>query len=669
MWLNVEDQLQVELFFAVGQSKPLHQYCTDHGLNYKTVFELLFKSFTMKMLLKHYETPVNLSTPQRENAIKAVKTCFSEEEEKRKRRNELRKNRWANNPASASDRDARNEARRRERANNPASASERDARNVARRRALVDLKANDHVEAARIQRQNTVQHKAKWDERKRKISELIDASPSNDGGVGSSSDETVGAAGRPGNSVSDTTDSGSDSGSPADNGNGMNVDENDVFSQDLSDTESDDRSGDAEDQVDDREWCRNCCRKQFVDDDSSPYHIEFRRGIDWKRIKKLPSKLKMVQHSAITPPDKHYTLCIQCCNFIWSPDRGIGDDGVLIEPNVASEPELDKARYEWKNIWPSSFWNLISGRDATTGVPFHAGSECGLYGGPDIWKFIPESLRPYWLWVLSPTSGVELRPYSNNSIDHAEYDQCTLTSPPSVFHDGTGEIERASIESKGLASLLRKYDPTRLPHRQVIEPYWNLERRTPKANLPKGISPAVCSAIMNSPVESNAYHQDVEDYVRLLKPLNLPTVRCPWGCGEFPLRACLCDPSLLIQIQLRKVQLNIIYQAHWRRCINSVRLKAPGAVVVIQDPDPIKTWLGKGSNMPIMDITGPFRVVNKGSITMKPVPIVTASLKQHAFHLVGAKIRVLNWYPLDTNCGGLMCDGLGKQGFPILYLF
>ena len=58
---------------------------------------------------------------------------------------------------------------------------------------------------------------------------MIDASPSNDGGnagVGSSSDETVGAAGRPGNSgngtdLTDTTDSSSDSGSPADNGNGI----------------------------------------------------------------------------------------------------------------------------------------------------------------------------------------------------------------------------------------------------------------------------------------------------------------------------------------------------------------------------------------------------------------------------------------------------------------
>lgn len=87
-------------------------------------------------------------------------------------------------------------------------------------------------------------------------------------------------------------------------------------------------------------------------------------------------------------------------------------------------------------------------------------------------------------------------------------------------------------------------------------------------------------------------------------------------------------------------------------------LFAPGAIVVIENPDPIKVSLGKGNNMPIMDISGAVRVVKKGSVPMKTVPIIPQSMKQHGFHYESVKIRCLNWHPMNTNCGGLMCDAL-----------
>ena len=90
MGLTVCDKGKVERFFAVGQNKNLEEYCTDHGLNYKTVLEFFSKSFTLKMALRYHETEKgSLSTLQRENAMEAVEKTFAKEEEKRKRRNQL----------------------------------------------------------------------------------------------------------------------------------------------------------------------------------------------------------------------------------------------------------------------------------------------------------------------------------------------------------------------------------------------------------------------------------------------------------------------------------------------------------------------------------------------------------------------------------------------------
>ena len=70
--------------------------------------------------------------------------------------------------------------------------------------------------------------------------------------------------------------------------------------------------------------------------------------------------------------------------------------------------------------------------------------------------------------------------------------------------------------------------------------------------------------------------------------------------------------------------------------------------------------------MPILDNLGEFIVIKNGSIDLKPVPYVPTSMNQHGFYYEGVKIKILNWYPFDSMCGGLMCDGLGKTGFLLL---
>lgn len=455
-----------------------------------------------------------------------------------------RRQRYAKFKESNPEKAAQQRKSRRDRRAENADEANEDQR---RKRSALVLESPEIVE--RNRRQNTKQHKRR---RLQQKANLDVVAASGDGRCESSTDDTVGAADsrrRSGNGTDlvDTTDR--DSEAPANNGRGMNVDENLDFSQDLSDSESDGQVDEAQARPEDGQWCRNCCRMQIpgVARDS-PFHIDF-HTCSRNRIKKSSSKLRMVKSSAMPSDDRCYTLCVQCENFIAEPDDG---------RSAEERQEAEKSRYEWKNIWPSFFWNLISGRDSTTLVPFHCGGSRGLYSGRDIWKFIPKTVRGYWLWTLSARSSPDLSEYDHNSIDHTEYEGCTLESPPPVFDDKTAQIlnYRKHIDMRGLAGLLRALQPQRLGHRKYLEPYWNIETGEPKENLPDGISPEVCRLVMEAPAHKNAHHPAVEDHLNSLMPNNLPTCRCAWGCGEFPHRAIPCDPSLLIQIQLRKVQLN-----------------------------------------------------------------------------------------------------------------
>ena len=222
MGLKERDKVKVELFFAVGQTKPLKEYCADHGLNYKTVFAFLSKSFDLKMALcKHATQKGSLSTLEREKAIEAVERTFTEEQVKRSKRNARRRASRANDP----DKEAKNAARRAKLADlevaNPDKIRQIRQKIAQRVDAYRNRMAPD--KAQQVREQNAKQHresraeiasKAAADKRppteverqqsevirqkRKRDDELGDASPENaagDAGVETPNDHIDGAAG------------------------------------------------------------------------------------------------------------------------------------------------------------------------------------------------------------------------------------------------------------------------------------------------------------------------------------------------------------------------------------------------------------------------------------------------------------------------------------------
>ena len=88
--------------------------------------------------------------------------------------------------------------------------------------------------------------------------------------------------------------------------------------------------------------------------------------------------------------------------------------------------------------------------------------------------------------------------------------------------------------------------------------------------------------------------------------------------------------------------------------------QGPGAILVLESPGPVQTWLGSSQNMPLMDIPGSLRVVVPRTIDLPETPIEHGSTRQHAFHYKHVTIMILNFHPMDVMCQGDMCDALGE---------
>ena len=131
--------------------------------------------------------------------------------------------------------------------------------------------------------------------------------------------------------------------------------------------------------------------------------------------------------------------------------------------------------------------------------------------GNHLWRFLPETICPYWLHALSG-DGVELSHYWRNSVSVGAYGGCCIEIPPSLFQDHT----------KDVSHFLR---------------------------------------------DISEYKYKTENFVCVLNPLRLPgadelnppiflvipDVLYPWGCYKFSFQAKGFDPSLLIQQHSRKV--------------------------------------------------------------------------------------------------------------------
>lgn len=219
--------------------------------------------------------------------------------------------------------------------------------------------------------------------------------------------------------------------------------------------------------------CSNCRRTNLSSDAiySFPTYVLYSH-----KIKKVNTPLRHVPSHKSVEDARPVTLCDCCYRFL------------------KADSSFDKDRFKWKNIWPSFFWNLLVGKDKSTGIPF-----CVSYEPEHLWRFIPSSCRQYWLKPLKK---------------YKEYKSCSLDEPKSFFVDRTLDLRdfQSNINRFDFKGFLQALDPSRL----------------------SGVRDEDCGV-----------------------PSILPNVLCPWGCSEFCHRTCEVEPAGLIQHHLRRVQLNL----------------------------------------------------------------------------------------------------------------
>jgi len=180
--------------------------------------------------------------------------------------------------------------------------------------------------------------------------------------------------------------------------------------------------------------CANCCRSPIVFEPDSPYFFKCCR-IHSHKIKALQTPLRRIQSHKKKENAVGYVLCEECYAFLG------------VEESM-SEKELslaNKSRYEWRNVWPSFFLDLIIGRDQASLIPFR-----NTYPTEYLWRFVPSSVRCYWLSFL---------------VEGGYVGDCSLSHPPSFFQDRTEDIEhfQSNIDLYTYAGFLRALDPSRLP--------------------------------------------------------------------------------------------------------------------------------------------------------------------------------------------------------------
>jgi len=230
-------------------------------------------------------------------------------------------------------------------------------------------------------------------------------------------------------------------------------------------------------------FCENCKREYICDDARSPYYFD----IYWVWSSDLVTSnySPLIKYEYIGDrvdrnngnncrQRRKVCLCTECHNM-----------------TVKRIPS--KERKQWKNVWPSFYYDVLVGYDATTGKKFS-----DVYSASDLWKFFPDTLRKYWVRSLAePYGGV----MEENCKSH--------------FVDRTDEVTEfwQNICKRTFKGMLTALDPGR------VKKYKEGER---------------------------------ED-----KNIVVPDVLCPWGCCEFPFRSRELDPAIVMQHHLRRVQLNL----------------------------------------------------------------------------------------------------------------
>ena len=296
--------------------------------------------------------------------------------------------------------------------------------------------------------------------------------------------------------------------------------------------------------------CHNCHRSRIVGltGASTCYNIDMYLVPSYF-IKELRSPLRVVK-STRSPESNNscdLVLCEQCKTFLLDPTK-VGDDH--------SEDELklfEKNRWNWENVWPSFFWNLLTGIDETTEIPFYE-----TYNAETLWKFVPGGIvRDFWRDSLLGLHNRILDKSTSVPEDIIEvYEPCVKNNSISHFVDRTEDVVnfRKNIKEYSIRELLLALDPQRVPFFRKEE--GSNEEVDDEAIIDEFLTCRLC--------EDNSCDSDTSrsDKIKLIqdrkfKPMIIPDVLCPYGCSEFAHQCKHIDPSLLIQAQLRKVQLNL----------------------------------------------------------------------------------------------------------------
>ena len=211
-----------------------------------------------------------------------------------------------------------------------------------------------------------------------------------------------------------------------DEGNNEAINNEDAASDGLGDGlnaavdgNDDDDIGAQHGNADEQDWCDNCMRKQMDDVDiGSPYFLTFHH-ISSSMVGKRCSPLKLVGKKTRNPV--MYNLCTQCLKYT----KGI---------QFMSESEK-KTRNSWDVSWPSFIWNLLSGRDKSTNIPFHK-----TYEGKDLWKFIPISIRGYWNDIIKDIRYKSIRQTNEEGVEEPVLVDVLANHPNNIKAEPAGSF-------------------------------------------------------------------------------------------------------------------------------------------------------------------------------------------------------------------------------------
>ena len=185
-----------------------------------------------------------------------------------------------------------------------------------------------------------------------------------------------------------------------------------------------------------QEYCDNCMRQQMQGvTEESPYFMELHDVLS-SSIRRFKCQLRLVlYHGVGTRLFMSYTLCKECKNYLKKLDDPL------------EEKEAIKHAADWKNTWPSFLWNLLSGKEVSTGRRFHVS-----YEPVRLWRFIPGSIRQYWMDAIH-----DIR----NEADEEYYYRCTEEFPIPFFNDRTLDVKnfREVVSKREIKSLMGLLKP------------------------------------------------------------------------------------------------------------------------------------------------------------------------------------------------------------------